>query len=38
MEMFRKWLSIFRKDNLMDRAYRRSFMMLDLTRDMFLII
>jgi len=34
--MFRKWLSIFRKDNLMDRAYRRSFMMLDLTREMFL--
>ena len=35
-EMFKKWLSIFRKDNLMDRAYRRSFIMLDLTKEMFL--
>lgn len=34
--MFKKWLSIFRKDTLMDRAYRRSFIMLDLTREMFL--
>ncbi|MFW6140533.1 MAG: PhoU domain-containing protein [Acidobacteriota bacterium] len=34
--MFRKWLSIFRKDTLMDRAYRRSFIMLDLTREMFM--
>ncbi len=34
--MFKKWLSLFRKDNLMDRAYRRSFVMLDLTREMFL--
>ncbi len=34
--MFKKWLSIFSKDNLMDRAYRRSFIMLDLTREMFL--
>jgi phosphate uptake regulator len=34
--MFRKWLAIFKKDNLMDRAYRRSFEMLDLTQDMFL--
>ncbi len=34
--MFRKWLAIFRKDNLMDRAYQRSFQMLDITREMFL--
>jgi len=34
--MFRKWLAIFKKDTLMDRAYQRSFMMLDLTREMFL--
>jgi len=34
--MFRQWLEIFKKDTLMDRAYKRSFMMLDLTRDMFL--
>jgi len=34
--MFKKWLSIFKKDTLMDRAYRRSFIMLDLTREMFL--
>jgi phosphate uptake regulator len=34
--MFKKWLEIFRKDTLMDRSYKRSFMMLDLTREMFL--
>ncbi|MDH5468210.1 MAG: hypothetical protein OEY25_12405 [Candidatus Aminicenantes bacterium] len=34
--MFRQWLEIFKKDTLMDRAYKRSFMMLDLTREMFL--
>lgn len=34
--MFRKLLEIFRKDNLMDRAYKRSFEMLDITREMFL--
>ncbi|MCK4557586.1 MAG: PhoU domain-containing protein [Candidatus Aminicenantes bacterium] len=34
--MFKKWLEIFKKDTLMDRAYQRSFMMLDLTREMFL--
>jgi phosphate transport system protein len=34
--MFKQWLEIFKKDTLMDRAYKRSFMMLDLTREMFL--
>ena len=34
--MFKKWLAIFKRDNLMDRAYQRSFEMLDLTHDMFL--
>jgi phosphate uptake regulator len=34
--MFKKWLSIFKKDTLMDRAYQRSFEMLDITRAMFL--
>lgn len=34
--MFKKWLEIFKKDTLMDRSYKRSFMMLDLTREMFL--
>jgi phosphate transport system protein len=34
--MFKEWLSIFQKDTLMDRAYRRSFLMLDITQDMFL--
>jgi phosphate uptake regulator len=34
--MFKEWLSIFRKDTLMDRAYRRSYEMLDITQDMFL--
>lgn len=33
--MFKKWLAIFRKDTLMDRAYKRSFKMLDITLDMF---
>ncbi len=35
--MFKEWLSIFQKDSLMDRAYRRSYEMLDITHDMFLI-
>jgi len=34
--MFKKWLAIFKKDTLMDRAYQRSYMMLDITREMFL--
>lgn len=34
--MFKEWLSIFQKDTLMDRAYRRSNEMLDITQDMFL--
>jgi len=34
--MFKKWLEIFKKDNLMDQAYHRTFEMLDLTRVMFL--
>jgi phosphate uptake regulator len=34
--MFKKLLSVFQKDTLMDRAYRRSFLMLDITQDMFL--
>jgi phosphate transport system protein len=34
--MFKKWLSIFQKDTLMDRAYHRSFLMLDITQDMFI--
>jgi phosphate uptake regulator len=33
--MFKKWLAIFKKDTLMDRAYQRSFKMLDITLDMF---
>jgi phosphate uptake regulator len=32
--MFKKWLEIFRKDSLLDRAYQRSFEMLDITRSM----
>lgn len=35
--MFKKWLAIFKKDTLMDRAYSHSFRMLDITRDMFLM-
>jgi phosphate transport system protein len=34
--MFKEWLHFFQKDSLMDRAYRRSSMMLDLTLSMFL--
>jgi phosphate uptake regulator len=33
--MLKKWLAIFKKDTLMDRAYQRSFEMLDITLDMF---
>lgn len=33
--MFKKWLAIFRKDSLIDRAYQRSFKMLDITLAMF---
>jgi phosphate uptake regulator len=33
--MFKEWLAIFKKDTLMDRAYQRSYLMLDLTREMF---
>ena len=32
--MFKKWLAIFKKDTLMDRAYQRSFDMLAITMDM----
>jgi phosphate uptake regulator len=32
--MFRKWLAIFKKDTLMDRAYQRSFDMLAITMSM----
>ena len=32
--MFRKWLAIFKKDTLMDRAYQRSFDMLAITMAM----
>ena len=34
--MFKKWLAIFKKDTLMDRAYQRSFEMLDITRAMYM--
>jgi phosphate uptake regulator len=34
--MFKEWLRLFQKDSLMDRAYRRSSMMLDITLSMFL--
>lgn len=34
--MIRELLAIFKKDTLMDRAYQRSFLMLDITRDMFI--
>jgi Na+/phosphate symporter len=34
--MFRKWIAIFKKDTLIDKAYRRSYQMLDRTREMFL--
>jgi len=33
--MLRKWFAIFKKDTLMDRAYRRSFLMFDIIRGMF---
>jgi phosphate uptake regulator len=32
--MFKKWLAIFKKDTLMDRAYQRSFEMLTITMAM----
>jgi len=34
--MFKKWLAIFKKDSLIDRAYQRSFKMLDITLAMFM--
>jgi len=34
--MLKELFAIFQKDTLMDRAYRRSFLMLDITRSMFL--
>jgi phosphate uptake regulator len=34
--MFKKWLAIFKKDSLIDRAYLRSFKMLDITRSMYI--
>jgi Na+/phosphate symporter len=34
--MFKKWLMIFKKDTLMNRAYQRSFEMLDITQEMFI--
>lgn len=34
--MFKKWLAIFKKDSLMDRAYLRSFEMLDITLAMYI--
>ena len=34
--MFKKWLAIFQKDTLLDRAYQRSFDMLDITRAMYM--
>lgn len=33
--MFRQWLAIFKKDTLIDRAYKRSFEMLDITNEMY---
>ncbi|MBE9572633.1 MAG: hypothetical protein IMF11_18565 [Proteobacteria bacterium] len=33
--MFKKWLMIFKKDTLMNRAYQQSFEMLDITQAMF---
>ncbi|MFC2170308.1 PhoU domain-containing protein [Acidobacteriota bacterium] len=33
--MFKKWLMIFKKDTLMNRAYLRSFEMLDITQTMY---
>ena len=34
--MFKKWLAIFKKETLMDRAYKRSFEMLEITLAMYL--
>jgi len=34
--MFKKWIAIFKKDTLIDKAYKRSYQMLDLTHEMFL--
>ncbi|MFZ0390462.1 MAG: PhoU domain-containing protein [Calditrichia bacterium] len=34
--MFRNWLAIFKGNTLMDRAYKRSFKMLDTTREMYM--
>lgn len=33
--MLKKWLTLFKKDNLLSRAYQQSFEMLDITRDMY---
>ena len=33
--MFKKWLAIFKKDTLMDKAYQRSFDMLAITLAMY---
>jgi phosphate uptake regulator len=33
--MLKKWFAIFKKDTLMDRAYRRSFLIFDNIREMF---
>ena len=35
--MFKKWIEIFKKDTLLDRAFKRSYEMLDLTQNMFII-
>lgn len=34
--MLKKWLEIFKKDTLLDRAFKRSYKMLDLTLTMFI--
>ena len=34
--MFKKWLAIFKKDSLIDRAYLRSFKMLHVTLSMYI--
>ena len=34
--MFKKWLAIFKKETLMDRAYKRSFEMLEIALAMYL--
>ena len=34
--MFKKWFAIFKKDSLIDRAYQRSFKMMDITRSMYI--